>query len=86
MVLEFLSIIASKNCNFCIELRFNGVIEVLKNRGNLIFICDKEDPGKMGMIINKGYKPLLPGGCSDFGWTPNVTMNKSERLYGFIWF
>ena len=35
------------------------MIEVQEYRGDLRFIIDKEDPGKTGMIINKGYKPLF---------------------------
>ena len=50
MVLEFPTIITSKNCNFCMELHFNSVIEVLENRGNLKFIGDRVDLGKTGMI------------------------------------
>ena len=42
------------------ELCFNGVIEILENRGNLKFIDDKVDSGKMGMIINEVYKPPFP--------------------------
>ena len=60
MVLEFPTIITLKNFNFCMELCFNGVIEVLKNRGNLRFIGDKVDLGKTGMIINEVYKPPFP--------------------------
>ena len=82
MIFEFMCIITPKNCNFGIELCFNGVVEVLENRRNLKFICDKEDPGKTGMTINGSYKPLLPRGDSDFGWTPNVTMDNGERLCG----
>ena len=61
------------------------MVEVLENRENLIFICDKEDLGKTDMIINKSYKPSFPKRGSDFGWTPNVIRNNGERLSGFIW-
>ena len=57
MVLEFLT---PKNCNFLMELCFNGVIEVLENRGHFRFICDKVDPGKTSMIINGSYKLPFP--------------------------
>ena len=43
MVLKLTTIITSKNCNFCIKLRSYGVIEVLKDRGDLEFIVDKKD-------------------------------------------
>ena len=51
--------------NFCIELRFYSVLEALEYRGNLKFISDKEELGKMGMIINKGHKPPLARGGSN---------------------
>ena len=84
MVLEFPTIITLKNCNFCIKLCFNGVIKVLKNKENLGFICDKEDLGKVGMIINESHKPLFPRG-GHLAWTPNVTIDKGKWLCGFIW-
>ena len=49
--------ITPKNSNLLVELHFNGVVEVLKNRGNLSFINDKVGPAKTGMIINESYKP-----------------------------
>ena len=85
MVLEFPTIITPNNCNFCIELCFNGVIEVLENRGSFRFIYDKEDQGKAGMIINESSKPPFSIGGSDLRWAPNVTMNKGKWLCGFIW-
>ena len=71
MVLEVLINMTLKNYKIFIELCFNGVIKVLKNRGNLKFICDKEDPGKTGMVINESYKPLFPRRASDLGWIVN---------------
>ena len=57
MVLEFSTNYHSGNCNFCMKLCFNSMIEVLKNRGNFKFIGDKVDLNKTGMIINESYKP-----------------------------
>ena len=65
MVLKLTTIITPKNRNFCIELCFYGVIEVLEDRVNLKFISDKEDLGKTGMIINKDHKPLFPRGGNE---------------------
>ena len=73
------------NGNLCIELLLYSVIEVLENRGNLGFISDKEDLGKTGMIINKGHKLLFPKGGIDLEGTPNITMDKGERLGWYIW-
>ena len=85
MVLEFSTIITSKNCNFCMKLCFDSMIEVLENGWNLRFICDKVDLGKTGMVIYESYKPPLSRGGGDLGRTPNVTMDEVKRLCRFIW-
>ena len=85
MVSKLPTIITPKNHNFCIELCFNGVIEVLENKGNLRFINGKKNLGKAGMIINKSHKPPFSKGGSDLGWTPSITMDEGKRLGWFIW-
>ena len=85
MVFKLPTVITSKNQFFCIELHFDGVIEVLENKGNPRFINDKKDPNKVGMNINTIHKPLFPRAGSDLGWTLNVTMDKGEQLACFIW-
>ena len=59
VVLELSTIVTLQNTNLCIKLRFYGVIEVPKDRGDLIFVRDKKDPGKTSMVINKGDEPLF---------------------------
>ena len=85
MVLKLRTIVTPKNCNFCIELRFYGVIEVLENRGSLWFINEKDDLSKTGMNINKGHKPLFSREGSVLCETLNVTVDEGEQLGWFIW-
>ena len=85
MILKLTTIITLKNCNFCIELCFYGMIDILEYRGNLKFIIDMEDLGKTSMIINKGHKLSFPKRGSDLRWTPNVIVDKDEQSGWFIW-
>jgi len=57
VVLELSTIVTPQNSNLCISLPFGGLIEVPEDRGDLRFVGDKKDPGKTGMVINKGYEP-----------------------------
>ena len=60
-------------------MHFNSVIEVSKRGGNFGFVGDQEDPSKTSMLIDKGHKPSIPRG-SDFGWSLNITEDKSKKL------
>ena len=61
------------------------MIEVLEYGGDLEFVGDEENPSKIGMLINEGNKSPIFRGGSDLGWSPNITMDKSERLGWHIW-
>ena len=61
------------------------MIEVLEYGSDLRFVGDEKDPGKAGMVINEGHKPQFSRRDSNLGWSPNITMDKGERLGWFVW-
>ena len=56
------------------------MIEVLECRYDFEFFRDEENSSKTGVVINEGNKPSIVRGGRDLGQSPNITMDKSERL------
>ena len=56
------------------------MIEVLECGSDLRFVKDEENPSKVGMIINEGYKPPFCGRGSNLGAPPNLWI----RVKGWV--
>ena len=80
MVSKLTTIVTLQNCNFCIELRFDGAIEDPEYEGGLLFVRDKKDPSKAGMVINKGHKPWFNRRGNNPELFKNITMDQGEGL------
>ena len=85
IIKELTTIITSKDNDFDIELGLNGSVKLLKDGWDLRFISEEENPSKASVIIDEGHKQALTWRCGNTRGTPNIIMDKGERLRGFIW-
>ena len=81
---EFSPTITPKKYNFCIDLHFNGLVNVLEKGRNHKTISDKEDPSKTTIIINESYKPPFSKRGRDFEWTLTSLWIKVKGYVGYM--